>query len=61
VEARRRWIVFGIVFAAFFGVKVPELPDSGYSLCKPANARVDYSTKHCSNSDQRNVALQQSD
>ena len=51
MEARRRWIVFGIVFAAFFRTKdgascqsaarpsgTAEITDSGYGLCKRANA-----------------------
>jgi hypothetical protein len=31
VEARRRWIVFDTVFAAFFS-RITGIPDSGYKI-----------------------------
>ena len=47
-----------IVFAAFFSV---EITDPANRLCKRANARVNYTTEHWSNSHQGNVALQKGD
>jgi len=72
VEARRRWIVFDIVFAAFCNAKKLRHFKPGhrpairlsrhptmakYRLCKRANACVNYSAEHCSTSYQSNVAL----
>ena len=60
----RLWVKRGeggwsnIVFAAFFSV---EITDPANGLCKRANARVNYTTEHCPNSYQTDIALQKSD